>query len=150
MMEIFDNAAVFWFVIGFGLFLLEFIIPGFILFFFGVGAWIVAIVTLFVDISLDTQLIIFITSSILTILLFRKWVKKIILTRKFTSEIEDEFIGKPGIAETMIAPGKNGKIVFKGTSWDAKSEDVIQSGENVIVIGNESILLIVKSTKNLS
>ncbi len=148
-MESFYNAAVIWFIIGFALFLLEFVLPGLILFFFAVGAWIVAILSLFFDLSINLQLIIFLVSSVLTILLFRKWVKKIIWTRKHSSEIEDEFLGKTGKAETYISPGKNGKVDFKGTSWDARSEDIIEPGENVTIIGNDSILLIVKSTKTL-
>jgi len=149
-MENLNNAAVVWFIAGFVLFLLEFVMPGFILFFFAVGAWIVAILTLFFDLSINTQLIIFLVSSILTILLFRKWLKKLILTRKATSEIEEELIGKTGRAETFIGPGQNGKIDFKGTSWEAQSDDKIEKGENVTIIGNDSILLIVKSTKTLS
>ena len=149
-MESFNNAAVIWFVAGFVLFVLEFLIPGFILFFFAVGAWIAAITTLFFDISINTQLVIFMSSSLVTLLFFRKWVKKIILTRKESSEIEDEFIGKKGKADTFIGPGQNGKVDFKGTTWDAQSEDVIAKGENVVIIGNDSIILIVKSSKTLS
>ena len=90
------------------------------------------------------------SSSLVTLLFFRKWVKKIILTRKESSEIEDEFIGKKGKADTFIGPGQNGKVDFKGTTWDAQSEDVIAKGENVVIIGNDSIILIVKSSKTLS
>lgn len=146
-MESLYNAAVIWFLLGFILFLLEFAIPGLILFFFAIGAWIVAILTFFFDVSLNLQLVIFLGSSILTILLFRKSLKNIMWSRKNATEIEDEFIGKMGKAETFIGPGQNGKVDFKGTSWDAKSDDIIEKGENVTVIGNESILLIVKSTK---
>ena len=147
-MENFKNAEVIWFILGFVFFLLEFAIPGLILFFFAVGAWIVAILLLFLDFSINTQIIIFLASSILSILLFRRSLKKIMWTKKHSNEIlEDEFLGKTGIAETSIGPGQNGKIDFKGTSWDARSEDIIEKGENVIIIGNESILLIVKSSK---
>ena len=68
-------------------------------------------------------------------------------TKKQSTELEDEFLGKTGKAETFIGPGQNGKVDFKGTNWDAKSEDIIEKGENVTIIGNDSILLIVKSTK---
>jgi|SRR5690606_38528009 len=146
-MDSFYDAAVIWFILGFILFLLEFALPGLILFFFAVGAWIVALLTFFFDISINLQLIIFLGTSIITILLFRKSLKNIMWSRKNATEIEDEFIGKIGIAETFIGPGQNGKVDFKGTSWDAKSNDIIEKGENVTVIGNESILLIVKSTK---
>lgn len=149
-MEIFYNAAVVWFILGFVFFLLEFVVPGLILFFFAVSAWIVAILLLFVDLSINSQLLIFLAGSVLTILLFRKWVKKIIWARKQSSEIEDEFIGKTGKAQTFISPGNKGKVEFKGTTWDATSEDVIEKGENVVVVGNDSIILIVKSTKTLT
>ncbi len=149
-MENFYNAAVLWFIAGFIFFLLEFAVPGLILFFFAVGAWIVAILSLFVDVSLNMQLVIFLASSLLTILLFRNWVKKMIWSKKLPTELEDEFVGKTGKAETAIAPGQNGKVNFKGTVWDARSNDVIEQGENVTIIGNESILLIVQSTKSLS
>lgn len=148
-MEIFYNVAVIWFIAGFIFFLLEFVIPGLILFFFAVGAWVVAIISLFVDLSINSQLLIFLATSIITIILFRKWVKKVIWVKKYASEIEDEFIGKTGKAETTIGPGQNGKVDFKGTIWDARSGDVIDKGEQVIIVGNESILLIVKSTKTL-
>ena len=146
-MQSFTNPAVLWFIVGFVIFLLEFAIPGFILFFFAIGAWVVALALLVFDLSLNTQLLLFLGSSILSILLFRKWVKKIIWSRKQSTELEDEFLGKFGIAETPIAPGLDGKVDFKGTSWNARSEDVIQKGEWVTIVGNESILLIVKLKK---
>ncbi len=146
-MEKYLNAAVIWFIIGFVCFILEFILPGLILFFFAVGAWIVAILSLFIDMSINTQLILFLASALLTILFFRKWVKEIIWTKKQSTELEDEFLGKTGKALTFIGPGQNGKVDFKGTSWDARSEDAIGPGENVTIIGNDSILLIVQSTK---
>jgi len=146
-MQSFYNSPVIWFVAGFIFFLLEFAVPGLILFFFAVGAWIVALLSLFLDLSINAQLIVFLISSIASVLLLRKWVKKVIFVQKYSSEIEDEFLGKTGIAETLIGPGQIGKVDFKGTTWSAKSNDVIDKGENVTIIGNESILLIVQSTK---
>ena len=142
------TTPVVWFIIGFVCFLLEFMLPGLILFFFAVAAWIVAILSLFLDLDINTQLIIFLASATLTILLFRKWVRKLIWRKNHSSELEDEFLGKIGIAETFIGPGQNGKVDFKGTSWDATSDDIIDKGEQVTIIGNDSILLIVKSTKS--
>jgi len=146
-METFYNASVLWFIAGFIFFLLEFAVPGLILFFFAVGAWVVAILSLLLDLPINTQLLIFLASSVLTILLFRNWVKKLVWSKKNPTELEDEFLGKTGKAETTIAPGYEGKVNFKGTSWGARSADLIEKGENVTIVGNESILLIVKSTK---
>lgn len=147
-MEIFEHAATTWFIIGFILFILEFIVPGLILFFFGVGAWVVAILLLFVDISLNIQLIIFLVSAIITIFLLRGWMKRILYGENPSTELlEDEFLGKIAIAQSAISPGRNGDVFFKGTNWQASSEDFIEPEENVVIIGNDSILLIVQSTK---
>lgn len=147
-MEKFQNAAVVWFVLGFVFFILEFLLPGFILFFFAVGAWLVAIASLMFDISLNTQLLLFVITSVLSIVALRKWVKNIMMGRKSNSEIEDEILGRTGKAETYIGPGNDGRIEFKGTSWTARSNESIQPGEIVSIVGNESILLIVKPLKN--
>jgi membrane protein implicated in regulation of membrane protease activity len=147
-MDRFLTTPVIWFIIGFVCFLLEFMLPGLILFFFAVAAGIVAILSLFLDLDINTQLIVFLASATITILLFRKWVKRLIWRKNHSSELEDEFLGKTGIAETFIGPGQNGKVDFKGTSWDARSDDIIDKGEQVTIIGNDSILLIVKSTKS--
>ena len=149
-MEPYLNAAVIWIIIGFVLFLLEFLLPGLILFFFAVGAWMVGILCLFIDLTINEQLIIFLIGSIATILLLRKWFSKILWKRRHSTELlEDEFLGKTAKALTAILPGENGKVDFKGTTWQAASDDTIEKGENVIIIGNESILLLVKSTKHL-
>ena len=150
-MELLLQTPVIWFIIGFILLILEFVLPGLILFFFGVGAWFVAILSLFIDMSLNTQLIVFVITSVITILLLRKWVGKMLYGKKQPSELlEDEFLGKTARSETSISPGEDGKVFFKGTSWQASSEDWIGPGENVIITDTDSIILIVKSTKNIS
>lgn len=142
------SPATIWFIIGFALLLLEFALPGLIVFFFGFGAWVVAICCLFTDLTFNNQLILFILSSVLSVLLFRKRVKKMLFARKGSTELlEDEFLGKTAMAETDISPGKNGRVQFKGASWNASSADMIYAGEHVTIIGNESIVLIVKSNK---
>src|SRR5690606_408128 len=135
------------FIIGFVFLVLEIIVPGLILFFFAVGAWVVAILTFLMDVSIIGQLIVFVASSVLTFLLLRRSLKKLLWTSKNSCEIDDECIGKTARAQSVIRPGQNGKVEFKGTIWDAASQDIIEAGENVVIIGNESILLIVKSTK---
>ena len=110
-METFLNAPAIWFVVGFAFFLLEFAVPGFILFFFGIGAWIVSLITLFSDFSLNTQLIIFLISSTITVVIFRNWVKKKLGHISLSKYVlEDEIIGKTAKAETPIIPGEGGRV----------------------------------------
>ena len=149
-MEKILNAPVIWFIIGFLFFLLEFAVPGFILFFFGIGAWVVAGITFFSDISLNLQIFIFLGTSLLTVLLFRNWLKnKLGMMNPPKNVLEDEIIGKTAKAETPIQPGQQGKVYFKGASWSATSADNIHIGEEVSIIGYDSIVLIVKSSKLL-
>ncbi len=90
VMENFLNAAVIWFFLGFILLLLEFVVPGLILFFFAVGAWVVGILCFVMDPSINMQLIVFLVTSLVTILLFRKWVKNILCSRKHSTELTDD------------------------------------------------------------
>jgi membrane protein implicated in regulation of membrane protease activity len=147
-METFLNISVIWFLIGFAFFILEFVIPGFILFFFGIGAWVVGTITLFTDISVAFQIIIFLVSSLVTVLLFRKWVREKLGMRNTSPQLlEDEFIGKTATCSEPIAPGVNGKVTFKGADWDASADEHISPGESVIITATRSIVLIVRSTK---
>ncbi|WP_295127720.1 NfeD family protein [uncultured Chitinophaga sp.] len=149
-MESFLSATVIWFILGFVLLLLEFAVPGFILCFFGLGAWVVALVTLIFDVSLNVQLLIFLASSILSVVLFRSWIRKKMGYKIAPKDLlKDEIIGKSAKAETPISPNHQGKVYFRGASWGASSTDIIQEGEEVIIIGNDSIILIVKSANSL-
>lgn len=148
-MDINLSPAAIWFIVGFVLLILEFALPGLIIFFFGIGAWIVALACLFTDLSFNNQLILFMVSSLLSVLLLRKSLRKMLMSRKLPGGLlEDEFIGKTAKAETAISPGNNGKIAFKGSSWQASSTEIIAPGENVIITGNESIVLTVKKSSN--
>lgn len=139
------NAGVVWFIVGFVLFILEFLIPGLVIFFFAIGAWAVSIISLFLDISVNTQLSIFLATSLLSVLLFRKALKKRMFVRKAFREVQNnEFIGHTATAETEIAPGKDGKVTYKGVSWTAMADDIILPGQEVVITGNESIRLKVK------
>lgn len=141
------SPAAIWFIIGFVLLLLEFAMPGLIIFFFGLGAWVVAASCLFTELPFNYQLILFIASSVLSVLLFRKGLRRMLQSKRSPSLLDDEFIGKVAKAETPIAPGRNGKVLFKGSSWNAASSEHIEAGENVVITGNDSIVLIVKSSK---
>jgi membrane protein implicated in regulation of membrane protease activity len=148
--EFFMRPDLFWFLLGLAFFLLELIIPGFVVFFFGIGAWIAALACLVANPSLDLQIIIFSISSILTLILLRR-----MLTRRFFKEeagspptLEDEFIGREAVSIENILKGGKGKVEFKGTPWSARAEDNVKNGQTVIITGKDSISLIVKP-KNL-
>jgi len=138
-----------WFLVGLLLLLLEFAAPGLIVFFFGLGACIVAVVCLLTDVTLNTQLIIFIVSSFLFLLILRKWLKGVFLghttsKQDLTEDLED-FLGQRAVVKEKIVPKAGGKVEFHGTNWVAQADQEIPEGTVVEVIGKENITLKVKA-----
>ena len=64
-----------WFAIGLVLLLMEIALPGLVIFFFGIGAWVVSIACFITDISLNAQLLLFLISSIFLLLVLRHRLK---------------------------------------------------------------------------
>ncbi len=145
--SVFAKPEVVWFIIGLVLALLEFLIPGLIVLFFGVGAWITAICYLLFEPGLNGQILIFIISSLLALFLLRKSLKKMFFKENPDREdtLEDEFIGRIAVVEETIHQDKPGKVEFKGTNWSAVSDETIKKGRRVKIIGKESIILRVKA-----
>ncbi len=141
--SIFSKPEIVWFIIGLVLLLLELVMPGFVIFFFGVGAWVTALLCLFTEPDINIQVIVFAVSSVLTLLLFRRMIKnKFLYNKDDRSEaVEDEFTGKEAVAVNDFGPGKTGKVEFKGTSWNAESESDIKTGQKVTIKQKENIKL---------
>jgi inner membrane protein len=144
--SLFSRPEVIWFLIGLGLFLLELVVPGFIILFFGVGAWITAILCLFANPGTNLQIIIFAITSVISLIIFRRLIKKkFFYSREDNSgAVEDEFTGREAHAVSDFGPGSKGKVEFKGTTWNAESEHEIKTGQLVIIIEKESFKLIVE------
>lgn len=147
--SIFSKPELVWFIIGLVLFLLELVLPGFVIFFFGVGAWITAFLCLVANPGINLQVIIFAVTSVLSLLLLRKMIQNRFFFSKeeLSKEVEDEFSGKEAVALSDLGPGKNGKVEFKGTTWNAESESVITEGQRVIIKEKENFKLIVEPKK---
>jgi membrane protein implicated in regulation of membrane protease activity len=153
MDTIFERPELLWFLIGLILFLLELVVPGFVIFFFGVGAWVTALVCLVITPVKDMtnlQIIIFAITSVLSLIALRKIIqKKFFYSKGNNSEaVEDEFTGKEGIAITDFGKDKKGKVEFKGTRWNAESNSEIKENQAVIVISKESLVLKVEPKTN--
>jgi inner membrane protein len=147
--SILSKPEVVWFIIGLVLFLLELVIPGFVIFFFGVGAWATALLCLIAHPGINLQAIVFAVTSILSLLGLRKMIQKRFFYSKeeLSKEVEDEFSGKEAVAITDLEPGKNGKVEFKGTQWKAESASSIREGDRVTIKEKQDFKLIVEPKK---
>jgi len=138
-----------WFLVGLGLLLLEFVMPGLIVFFFGLGACIVAMVCLVTKASINTQLMIFIGSSILSLLLLRSWLKGVFLghttSKQDLGENLEDFIGHRAVVKEKIVPKLGGKVEFHGTNWAAQADEQIEAGTVVEIVAKDNITLKVKA-----
>jgi membrane protein implicated in regulation of membrane protease activity len=137
---------VMWFLIGLVLLVTELALPSFILIFFGIGAWITALTILFTPIPIETQLIVFILTSLISLIIFRNRFLSFFNKENahFTDGVESDFIGK---IATTIEPvnSVSGKVLFNGTQWKAISDENIPSDQKVQIIFKENITLKIKS-----
>jgi membrane protein implicated in regulation of membrane protease activity len=110
-MQEFFTPAVIWFLIGLFFLLLELVIPGLIVFFFGIGAWLTSLFLVLFDPGLNVQLTIFVVTSVLGLFLLRKFLKNKFFsaTNVEAEALEEEFIGKTAIAEIEFKKGVPGK-----------------------------------------
>ncbi|MDQ3194726.1 MAG: NfeD family protein [Bacteroidota bacterium] len=136
-----------WFIIGIIFLFAELIMPGFIIFFFGIGGLVTALsIYLFNIESVIFQIIIFITSSLLSLVLLRKFFGNLFRGKVDSlKELKDEFIGKKAIVVNDIKPNSlKGKIEFNGTLWEADSDFYIDKDAVVEITGRRDLTLIVK------
>ena len=144
-MDILSDPAVIWFLIGLGLMLLELILPGLVILFFGAGAWVTALACVIFHPNLNWQILIFLVASLLGLILLRKYLKKRFFgkTDKEVLDQLEEFIGHKAKAIEDFKDG-SGKVEFKGTRWSARSDDPVSKGAWVTIQSKESLILNVK------
>ena len=146
MLQLWENPAIIWFVIGLILLLAELALPGLIVIFFGLGAWVTALAYTVFDLSFNSQLLLFIFASLLNIILLRRSLKRRWWKQQQpVNELADEFIGRTCSVINTILPGPiGGKVYFKGTTWKAQAQVEILAGETVRIISKDSIVLFVE------
>ncbi len=135
-----------WCLVGLGLLLFELAVPGFVIFFFGLGALATGLACLVFEVSLNGQLLIFIIFSLLSLVLLRRFVK-----RAFTGDSENSFVDEPHAAkgelvtvETGIVPPAEGKIRYSGTTWRARAHEPIEAGRIVEIVEQDGLVMVVK------
>lgn len=140
-----------WFLLGIVFIISELFIPGFTIFFFGCGAILTGIVGLVIPqvaSSYVLQLIIWLSSSILSLIFLRKKFSNTFSGKIHKNQTEN-FYGKTATVIDEISKGKTGRISIRGTTWNAETEDDQKffSGDNVIIIRrkeSESLTFIIE------
>lgn len=135
-----------WFISGIILLLLEMSVPGFILFFFGVGAWLTAIACLLYPLTLTSQLLLFTCSSLVALLTLRSFMNKI-FSGSTASRDSDNALALPGeqvVVVNDILPPAEGKVKYSGTTWRARAKEKLYAGEMVEIVLQDGLIMEVK------
>lgn len=137
--------------LGSGIFLMaiEFLVPGLVLVFVGLGSLTVVFGMHFGYIDgILQQFITFFISSIIYLLTLRFLVLKFFtsVTRKENIDEDEEVIGSIVELVADINSGEFGRVEHSGSSWQARAEgdQTILKGEQVKIIGRDNITWIVQ------
>ena len=145
-MDFLHDPAVIWFLVGLGLLLLELVLPGLVILFFGAGAWVTALVCALTDINLNWQIALFLVSSLLGLVLLRRYLKRRFFDRKDEAVKDqlEEFIGRRAQALDDFREGM-GKVEFQGTQWTARCDEPVSRDQWVTIVAKDSLTLEVKA-----
>ena len=139
-----------WAVIGVACVGLEMLLPGFVIFFFGMGALATALCCLMSPVAgaLWLQIVLFVAFSILSLVLLRKRFTRIFEGTVFNpskASGEDEGTGETAEVVEAIGAAKDGRIRFRGTTWKAKSDEGdFPAGSMVRIVERDGMTYIVK------
>jgi inner membrane protein len=143
-----DLVPLVWFILGVLIMGLEFLVPGFVIFFFGAGAVLVAGLTWLLPFLKDNiflQLVIWLASSVATLGFFRRFFAPIFRGKEIKDKGEDEFVFKTAQVTENIPKNRIGRVNFQGTSWKAISYDEnIAVGDTVEIMKKDNLTLVVR------
>ncbi|MDB3917142.1 NfeD family protein [bacterium] len=140
-----------WLSSGIFLIAVEFLVPGLVMVFVGLGALTVALGMHFghVDGVLE-QFITFFVGSIIYLLTLRFLVLRFVpsASRKENIDEDEEVMGSIVELVVDINPGEFGRVEHSGSTWQARAEgdQTILKGEQVKIIGRDNITWIVQQT----
>ena len=138
-----------WLSSGIFLTAIEFLVPGLVMVFVGLGALTVALGMHlgYID-EIVQQFITFFISSIIYLLTLRFLVLRFFtsVTRKENIDEDEEVMGSIVEIVADINSGEFGRVEHSGSSWQARAEgdQTILKGEQVKIIGRDNITWIVQ------
>ncbi len=132
--------TVIWLLAGAALCLTELFLPSaFVTFLMGMSAFVVALLSRVGLGSLWLQVLVWLLLSTLLVVASRRFVQR----RRRSSKIQDATI-----AETLteILPGRTGRVLYEGNSWQARCDDEnlsLSPDQRVYIVRREGTTLIV-------
>ena len=138
----FTTAAWIWLYIGAFLMLAEIVSPGFVIFFFGLGAATVAVCKwAFPSMSLACQLALFSITSVIYLLVLRRYMKRLFMGDKADLGLPSEYVGRLGKVVETIRPEVPGRILLGDAEWAAAASERIEVGVEVKVVAQDNLTM---------
>ncbi|GAB4422701.1 MAG: hypothetical protein OHK0011_01970 [Turneriella sp.] len=146
------NNYLYWLIGGAVLVLLEFLVPGLVVVFLGLGALLTGGVLYLRWITEPVALLAFFAfSSILMLATLRRLVMRFYPSDSERVEADEDklLIGQKAITITPIYHSDfSGRIRYSGTTWSARSESgSIPEGAEVVIVGRDNIHFIVRAER---
>ena len=137
------DSAIIWFLIGLGLILAEFAVPGVILVFIGAAAWVVALLDWMGVDSLSVQLWVFGLVSVGLVVFARRYVKSWFTGKESNgaSDVDEEFVGQVVMVVKAIGDGDDGLVELKGARWKPVSNSDLEEGDHAEVVERDNLTL---------
>jgi membrane protein implicated in regulation of membrane protease activity len=133
----------------FGAFLMmmELLVPGFVVFFFGLSAMSVGIgrFVLGESFSMTWQFVAFSALSICYLIVLRRWLKSVFsgYINESRTDMESGLVGRTGKIVEDVAPPLAGRVEIGDSQWSAVSDRKIAAGVNVKVTAQNNLTLTV-------
>jgi membrane protein implicated in regulation of membrane protease activity len=136
-----------WAAFGLILILSELFVPGFVVFFFGAGALLTALMAWlvpFVGGSLFLQIMIWLVFSALSLGSLRRWLAPVFRGRRFDADSGEDYVGKQAEVVEAVAPDRPGRVSHLGTTWKAVSDtESFPAGAKIVIIERNGMTLTV-------
>lgn len=139
-----------WLIIAGLCFIIEMATVGFFVFWFGIGALISMVVSIFFPDNIILQAAVFVISSVILLLLTKPLVNKFTKKDKKIETNAYSIIGKKGIVVQDINPTFGvGQIKISGEVWSAKTSDetTIEKGTEIKVTQIDGVKAVVEPVK---
>ena len=134
-----------WVYVGAALMLLELVVPGFVLCFFGLSAATVGGLKFVLGdgFSMAWQLAAFSAFSVLYIAILRRMLKKVFVGGKVETktDFDHESVGRVGKVTVEIAPPISGRVLLGDAEWTAIADGPIAAGANVRVVAQDNLTM---------
>ncbi len=140
-----------WIYAGCALMLMELMVPGFIIFFFGLAAASVGAIGLFVGdaFTASWQVASFSFFTIVYLAGVRRYLRKIFSGKTEVSGTDfcDEYLGRSATVVKAIEPGCEGRILVGDAEWSAIADAPVGEGRTVKIVSRKNLTMKVEETK---